>query len=95
MADQPTVRKGQLWQDLDWRVEGREPGYRSRRLLLVVAVDGVYADVHAWHERLKDFEWHRRTEPRPSRIRLDRLGPTSTGYRLLADAPGEESHDDA
>lgn len=68
------VRVGQVWQDNDKR-------YRRRpRFLQVTFVGAEAATCEAWYD-----------EPgylaRTVRVRLDRFKPTSTGYRLVQDAP--------
>lgn len=77
MTTSPTVRVHQVWADNDRRAAGRK--------VRVVEVD----DTHATVEQA-DSRAHDRGHPgRRTRIRLDRFRPTSTGYRLLVDAPAE------
>lgn len=83
-----TVRPGQVWQDNDKRAYGRK--------LRVVDVDATHATVELvdprhWQNRSRSIgdDDPRRAQPgRQTRIRLDRFRPTSTGYRLIEDAPG-------
>lgn len=82
------VRNNQIWQDADPRIE-REMG--ARRLLRVVAVGEPgrsLARVVSWYEK-PDGEggWMLASPVRPSTIKLERFKPTSTGYRLIEDAP--------
>ena len=75
------VRPGQIWADNDPRAAGR--------LLRVDEVTETHAKVCVVNER---------GEPSPSilrarrtTIRLDRMRPTHTGYRLVSEAPGVSS----
>lgn len=68
------VRVGQVWADNDKRAEGR-----------TVRVDEVDAR-YAYCTVLMAATPGGRTGQR-TRIALERMRPTSTGYRLLADAP--------
>jgi hypothetical protein len=71
-----TVRPGQIWADNDKRSEGRH--------IRVLEVDDTHATVVQVDIRgMVDS----RTRQRQTRIRLDRFRPTSTGYRLVQDAP--------
>lgn len=75
------VRVGQIWQDNDKRGYGRR--------VRVVEVDETHALVELHVPR---GAGHMHAKPgRRTRIRLDRFRPTSTGYRLVQDAPGGES----
>lgn len=77
MTETPSVRVHQVWADLDKRAAGRK--------VRVVEVDDTHAAVEQVNSRAHD-----RGKPgRRTRIRLDRFRPTSTGYRLLVDAPAE------
>ncbi|WP_436759384.1 hypothetical protein [Streptosporangium sp. V21-05] len=76
MADALAVRPHQVWADNDPRSAGRK--------IRVLETDDTRATVVQVDIRgLVDS----RTRQRRSRIRLDRFRPTSTGYRLLTDAP--------
>lgn len=66
---------GQIWADNDWRSKGR-----TIRIIEVGpsrAVVEVVTDVGGGKPRKR----------RQTRILLNRLRPTSTGYRLVQDAP--------
>jgi hypothetical protein len=84
------VRVGQIWQDNDKRSRGRK--------LLVVKIGKKYAtvelvDARTWPNRsasLRDDDPRRAQPGRRTYIRLDRFRPTSTGYRLVEDAPTQE-----
>jgi hypothetical protein len=68
------VQPGQVWRDMDSRMGGL-------REIKVVEVSTRYAVVVS---RTSDSEWGKRE----SRIRLDRFRRGSTGYELIASAPG-------
>jgi len=80
------VRVGQIWADNDWRAEGRT--------LRVDKVDRDYAYCTVLTNPTKAqarLDAGNRSDVRdmrgkPTRIRLDRFRPTSTGYRLVAEA---------
>lgn len=77
-AGTPAPAVGQVWADNDKRSYGR--------LLRIVEIDATHATVALVSPRdrgVSSAEAGRRT-----RIRLDRLKPTSTGYRLITDTPG-------
>lgn len=67
------IRPGQLWMDNDPRSTGRR--------LRVVEVD----DRYAYCESPAGLG----SKSRKSRILIDRLHPTSTGYRLIEDPEGD------
>ncbi|MFI7468183.1 DUF6354 family protein [Nonomuraea sp. NPDC049646] len=74
--NEPSVRVGQVWADNDKRSEGRR--------IRVLEVDATHATVTPVDVRgMVDS----RTQQRRTRIRLDRFRPTSTGYRLVQEAP--------
>lgn len=75
-----TVQIGQIWQDNDPRINPR------RRLLRITEVTDSAAHAITWYETQQDGAWVRTSAERPTRVRLDRLKPTSTGYRLIAEA---------
>jgi hypothetical protein len=75
MHETPTVRPGQIWADNDKRSSGRK--------VRVLHVGETHATVQ---EEFPEGTAGRR-KPRQSRIRLDRFRPTSTGYRLVQEAP--------
>lgn len=81
MTAAPAVHVGQLWQDND----PRSPG----RYLLVVATDTTHATVRQVAHNPTDRITAELPGVRPTRIRLDRFRPTSTGYTLIA-GPGAE-----
>lgn len=66
----PEVRVGQLWADNDKR------NVFVRYLLVSSIVDGQ-AVCESWYE-------HKRGFSRTARVALNRMRPTSTGYRLVA-----------
>lgn len=91
MTEQPTVRPGQIWADNDKRNEGR-----TLRVETITHVDGkphtvrctiltntneVQASLDAVGQRIYSDARGKQTH-----IRLDRMRPTSTGYRLIQDA---------
>jgi hypothetical protein len=69
----PTPAVGQVWQDNDPRGSGRR--------VRIVEIDGTHAVVEPVTVTPQGAV-ARRTGRR-SRIRLDRLRPTSTGYRYI------------
>lgn len=68
------IRVGQVWVDNDARSEGR-------RTVRIVAIEMGYVR-RAVCEVLTDWSGDRPERPRTVRIQVDRLHPTSTGYRL-------------
>ncbi len=82
------VRVNQVWADNDKRSEGRQ--------VRVVGLDATHATVELVDQRgrawigLRPGEEPRAQPGRRTRIRLDRFRPTSTGYRLVQDAPKVE-----
>lgn len=81
MPEIPTVRPGQIWADNDKRSSGR-----------YVRVDFLTAGrTHAYVEQVAYNEADRIAAEMPgarkTRIRLDRFRPTSSGYRLVQEAP--------
>jgi hypothetical protein len=77
VADDVTVRVGQVWADLDKRSKGR----RIRVL-----------EVGQYHATVRDADAVPGAWPpaRKTRIRLDRFRPTSTGYRLVSEPDQHE-----
>jgi hypothetical protein len=89
--DTPEVRIGQVWADNDKRGYGRrvrviaiepaQPGGPHKNPVPARAVVELVDARKNWPD----------TKPgRRTRIRLDRFRPTSTGYRLVSDAPTSE-----
>lgn len=72
------IRVGQTWADNDPRCEGR-------RTVKVVAIEMGYVR-RAVCEVLTDSSGVAPARPREVRIKVDRLHPTSTGYRLIEEA---------
>lgn len=72
MAEQ--VEVGQVWADNDWRSEGRR--------VKVIAIEGTHAIVELVAVGRGQFVG---SIGRRSRIRLDRMKPNSTGYRLTTE----------
>jgi hypothetical protein len=103
MTATPEVKPGQVWADNDARNEGRtlrvvgiEPDKRGHpcnppRSVAVCEIITHSADVQArvdgdtsrngWTWKPKD------RRGKTVRIRLDRFRPTTTGYRLISEAP--------
>lgn len=81
-ADEITVKVGQIWADNDKRA--------GERQVQVLSVDETHATVRQYHPRDIAFG----TTNRLTQIRLDRFRPTSTGYRLVSDAPEGVSTDE-
>ena len=77
MSDPSTVRPGQVWADNDKRSAGRQ--------VRIVEVDATHALVEL-HIPRGIGDDHAKPGRR-TRIRLDRFRPTTTGYRLVEDAP--------
>lgn len=71
------IRIGQQWADNDPRCKGRT--------IRITAIEGDRAVVVV----LTDRGGKRPAKPRVTTISVDRLHPTSTGYRLLSDHEGE------
>ena len=72
MSDVIEVKVGQVWED--WDIRHREsPG--RRRIKILEIKDG------------KAIVQHPSGQGTKTRIRLDRLKPTSTGYKLIEDVP--------
>lgn len=61
---------GQVWADNDWRQDGRQ--------VRIDSLNETHADVTVV------ANCHGRRTGQRTRIRLDRLRPTSTGYRLVS-----------
>jgi hypothetical protein len=70
------IRKGQVWADNDNRCKGRT--------IRVVAIEMSY-DRRALCEVVTDRDGKPPQRSRDVRIKVDRLHPTSTGYRLIED----------
>jgi hypothetical protein len=93
--EQPDVRVGQIYADNDPRSEGRtlrvddvRPGTDGRP----VAVCTILTNSAEVQAALDDpTSGYRGQDPRgrQTRIAVRRMAPTSTGYRLVQDAPGE------
>jgi hypothetical protein len=75
----PDVRVGQVWADNDKRSAGRHVKVVAIEVTLKQAVVRPCTP------------GGQLTGARVTRIRLARLRPTSTGYRLVSDAPEQES----
>ncbi len=73
----PEVRVGQLWQDNDPRIV--EVG-KGARYVRVTHVGVTHATVESWYASDPD-------NTRTGRVRLNRFAPSSTGYRLVEEAP--------
>lgn len=90
MTDQPTVRPGQIWADNDKRSEGRtlrvetvinvDGKPHSARCTVLTNSDNVQKSLDAGHLISVDARGKKTT------IRVTRMRPTSTGYRLIQDA---------
>jgi hypothetical protein len=78
-TEPPTVRVNSVWADNDKRCEGRR--------VRVVEIDATHATVVPVD--IRGVPDSRARYARRTRIRLDRFRPTSTGYRLVSDAPEE------
>ncbi|WP_329131483.1 hypothetical protein OG552_10320 [Streptomyces sp. NBC_01476] len=76
-APLPSVEPGQVWADNDKRGYGRK--------IQVISIEDGYALTKA--VSLRGGSVSPTTKP-PTRIRLDRFKPTSTGYRLVRHADG-------
>jgi hypothetical protein len=77
VTDTPTPAVGQIWQDNDPRAYGRR--------LRIVEIDGTHAICELTVPR---GAGRLHAKPgRRTRIRLDRLRPTSTGYRYIDGGP--------
>jgi hypothetical protein len=83
------VEPGQIWADNDWRADGRT--VRVDRIDGNKAICTVLTNRHTAQDQL---DQHPNVvgivdqRGKPTRIRLDRLRPTSTGYRLVQHADG-------
>ncbi len=77
MIESIPVRPGQIWQDNDPRAHDRT--------VRVVEITDTHAIV-ALHTPRGVSDDHAKPGRR-TRIRLDRFRPTSTGYRLVQEAP--------
>jgi hypothetical protein len=79
---QPAPEPGQIWADNDPRCEGRQ--------VRITAVDGTHATVELIATRDRPLLTGQKPAPigRQTRILLRRFKPTSTGYRLVANADG-------
>ena len=73
------VRVGQVWQD--WDVRYRESG-SYQRFGTVIEVDETHCRLR-WDTR----GTHAFSSGHTSRVKLSRMKPTSTGYRLVKDVP--------
>lgn len=84
MADDVTVRPGQVWADADWRSEGRT--VRVDRIEDGKAVCTILTNRDAAQRNLDHGDaWTTDMRGKTTRIRLDRFRPTSTGYRLVTE----------
>jgi hypothetical protein len=92
MAEKIEVKPGQVWADNDWRAKGRtlrvddvKKAQNSERLYALCTVltnsDTAQADLDE-----RGSVWHTDTRGKKVQIRVDRMRPTSTGYRLLEDS---------
>lgn len=90
MSTTPDVRPGQIWADNDKRSAGRKvrviaiedaSGWDGGKRRPLVPARAVVEQVVGRHNE---------GTGRRTRIRLDRFRPTSTGYRLVQDAPTTE-----
>ena len=93
MIEQPIVRVGQVWADNDKRSAGREVKvlrFWSRPATMRERRSGRADDVQYAVCQVARDNWGRLapfTVGRCVDIRVDRFRPTSTGYRLVKDAP--------
>lgn len=72
------VAVGQIWEDADPRMGGRQ--------IQVYAISGLYAECYQVVKGITQLaagEDARYRNGKPRRIRLDRFRPNSTGYRLI------------
>ena len=92
-VETPEVKPGQVWADNDWRAKGRtlrvdevKKAVNSDHLYALCTVltnsDSTQADLDSPAGRI----WAKDTRGKKVQIRVDRMRPTSTGYRLLEDA---------
>jgi len=72
------IRVGQVWADND----SRGQGLRGLRTLKVVAIEKGYVR-RAICEVLTDWDGEPPQRAREVRIKVDRMRPTSSGYRLV------------
>lgn len=84
-ASAPSVLPGQVWADVDPRRRGRtirvEEITGDKSLCMILTnTDQLQALVDAGAPNRPDMRGRR------TRVRLDRLRPTRTGYRLVRDA---------
>jgi hypothetical protein len=75
MSETPNVQVGQVWADNDKRSQGRHVKVVAIEVTLKQAVVGRCNAEGGL------------IDARVTRIRLSRFRPTSTGYRLVRDAP--------
>jgi hypothetical protein len=76
------IRVGQVWADADWRSEGRT-------IRVVALEEPGHVLLHARRavcEVLTEPGGKVLGRPRRVRIQVDRMHPTSTGYRLVQEA---------
>lgn len=74
------IRVGQVWADVD-------PGGQGFRTLKVVAIEPRRGtDRQAVCEVLTDWDGEPPQRARAVRIKVDRMRPTSNGYRLVEEA---------
>jgi hypothetical protein len=90
------VKPGQVWADNDPRSEGRTLRIdavdgRAAYCTILTNADVVQAKIDDWHARGKTgpSPWAQDRRGKTTSISLARLKPTSSGYRLVPDAPEE------
>lgn len=84
------VRVGQVWEDNDHRCKGRT--MRVDKIWFGIAVCTILTNSDEVQRLLDEgHDWYRGQDSRGRRteIAVRRMRPTSTGYRLVADAPSE------
>jgi hypothetical protein len=95
MTDTPTVRPGQVWADNDPRAAGRtfrvdeiRHSPSMGRPVTVCTIMTNRDDTQAEIDH-PTTPWYRPSDRRGAQtvIAVDRFRPTSTGYRLIQDAP--------
>jgi hypothetical protein len=99
-TDLPDVRPGQIWADNDKRSKGRtlqvDQIISDRTSGDLVAVCKILTNADSTQRELDDPKilWSSRDmRGQRVRVKVSRMRPTSTGYRLMQDVPQQYSSD--
>lgn len=93
-AAEGSVRVGSVWADNDWRATGRTlrvdaVDYDVRRGQRVAVCTVVTNTTHVQADLDAGRHWAADRRGRTTRIAVERMRPTSTGYRLVSEGGAE------